>query len=293
MSIYDWNPLVSLKDLGKASGDAKSELFETYDQLRDMTVSGSSIAGAGTHQPNGFISKFASMFGSSSFLPALGNKAMNIPGTSFYDPVQAGTGTVPGGSAPFGVGPMSQFSSFPAMGGGSAAGLDALSILASAGIGNGASGIGDPDYPMGSGTIGGMAGGQAAMIGSSAGADPGADPSGDTSTGGFGRNLIMPAAGLMSGIGGVLTTMSSALGPGIGLAGMAAGTVLNGLSGAVLSSYNHVGTRILNNADTAITNKARDIETVVQQLGAQEEIIKKLMKEQTDQSSKLLQNIDQ
>ena len=37
--------LVIANKFGSASGDAKAQLFETYDKLRDLTVSGS---GSGT-----------------------------------------------------------------------------------------------------------------------------------------------------------------------------------------------------------------------------------------------------
>ncbi|UKI42779.1 MAG: hypothetical protein L6V95_07980 [Candidatus Melainabacteria bacterium] len=39
--------LVIASKFGAASGAAKAQLWETYDQLRDLTVSGPSIGGSG------------------------------------------------------------------------------------------------------------------------------------------------------------------------------------------------------------------------------------------------------
>ena len=47
MSYKNDSYLVIANKFGKASSDAKAQLFETYDRLRDITVSGSSLDGAG------------------------------------------------------------------------------------------------------------------------------------------------------------------------------------------------------------------------------------------------------
>lgn len=47
MSYKNDGYLVIANKFGKASSDAKAQLFETYDRLRDLTVSGSSLDGAG------------------------------------------------------------------------------------------------------------------------------------------------------------------------------------------------------------------------------------------------------
>ena len=47
MSYKNDGYLVIANKFGKASSDAKAQLFETYDRLRDLTVSGSSLDGGG------------------------------------------------------------------------------------------------------------------------------------------------------------------------------------------------------------------------------------------------------
>jgi hypothetical protein len=166
------------------------------------------------------------------------------------------------------------------------------------------SGIGDPDFSMAD-TIGGitfegldgsdsqfahgtLAGG-ASGIATAASVGTGL-AAGTAAGAGFGRNWVMPAAGIVSGIGGLLTTLGPFFGP-FGLAAAAGGSVLNGLSGAVLSSFQHVSNRILNNADVILTTKIKNLETTVKQLEAQQEIVKKLLKDTLDGDKKALDNI--
>jgi hypothetical protein len=133
------------------------------------------------------------------------------------------------------------------------------------GIGSAASGISS------AATAGGLA------VGSAAGA-------------GFGRNLVMPAASIVSGIGGLLTTLGPFFGP-FGIAAAAGGAVANGMAGAVLNSFQHVSQRLLVNADTILTAKVKNLETLVKQLDAQEDILKKLLKDSLDGDKKALDNI--
>lgn len=289
MSYKNSSEIVILNKLSKAGDEAKAELFETYDQLRDLTVSGPSIGGSGLGPVGNFLFKMAQMVSGSSFLPILGNQSINIPGTSYFSPIQPGTGIVPGGQSSFGLGPLSQMSGFPAVG--SAAGFDAASVLASVGMGSvksEAAGIGNALFPLQNYAIGGAA----AAVGGGAGgaANAAAVGAGLVGAAGFGRNYIMPAAGIVSGIGGLLTTLAPLMG-GSGLAGLAAGTILSGLSGSVLAAYQHVSNRILVNADTILTNKVKNLETVVKQLEAQEEIVKKLLKESVEGDKKALQDL--
>ena len=46
--------LVIANKFGSASGDAKAQLWETYDRLRDLTVSGSGT-GTGFESAGGFL----------------------------------------------------------------------------------------------------------------------------------------------------------------------------------------------------------------------------------------------
>lgn len=285
VSYKESSEIVILNKLSKANGEAKAELFETYDQLRDLTVSGPTIGGSGLGPVGGFLFKIAQMVSGSSFLPIMGNQSINIPGTSYYSPIQPGTGIDPGGQSSFGLGPMSQMSGFPVAG--SAAGFDPTSILSSSGMGSAMlpfSGLGDPEFPTGNYSIGGAA----AAIG--AGGHAAAMGAGLVGASGFGRNFVMPAAGIVSGIGGLLTTLAPMFG-GAGLAGLATGTILSGLSGSVLAAYQHVSNRILVNADVILTNKVKNLETVVKQLEAQEETVKKLLKDSLEGDKKALQDL--
>ncbi len=305
MSYKNYSELVILDKLGKYSGQAKADLFETYDQIRDLTVSGPTIGGSGLGPIGSFLFKMAQMVSGSSFLPIMGNQSINIPGTSYYSPILPGTGIQPGGQSSFGLGPMAQIGGFPPAG--SAAPLDINAILGSVGTGSDKldfSGIGDTNFPIEQFGIGGAVAGGAAALSTLAdgqvagGASPiGAGAANAVGVGaglmgaaGFGRNQVLPAAGIISGIGGLLTTLAPIFGKA-GLAGMATGTILSGLSGSVLSAYQHVSNRILVNADTILTSKVKNLETVVKQLEAQEEIVKKLLKDSLEGDKKALQDL--
>jgi hypothetical protein len=280
VSYKNSSEIVILNKLGKANSEAKADLFETYDQLRDLTVSGPSTAGAGLGTAGSFLFKLAQMLSGSSFAPVLGNQSINIPGTSYYSPIQPGTGIVPGGTAAFGLGPFSQTSGFPRAG--SAAGFDPVSILSSFGYGRPNApnqAFGTTGLPPGSSIAGGAFG--LGGVGTGAGL---------LGAAGFGRNWLMPAAGLVSGIGGLLTTLAPAFGKSA-LASIATGSILSGFGGSLLSSYQHVSNRILVNADTVLTNKVKNIETVVRMLDAQEEIVKKLLKDSLEGDKKALQDL--
>ena len=316
-----------LNSYGKANSFAKAELFETYDRLRDLTVSGPALGGSGLGKFGSLVMNVARMFGAAPFLPTFGNESINVPGTSYYAPVTGGTGIVPGGQAAFGLAPFSQVSGFPTGGAApidnsSVAPLSFFSSMGSGSINNlGFSGLGSPGFPMGA-TIGGIGGGTFAggaagisgdieslsslnlsgamnngglIAGGASGIAAAAGTAGGLAAGtaagaGFGKNWVMPAAGIVSGIGGLLTTLGPFFGP-FGLAAAAGGAVLNGVSGAVLSSFQHVSNRILVNADTILTNKVKNLETTIKQLDAQEDILKKLLKEQLDGDRKALDNL--
>ncbi len=279
MSYKNDSELVILNRYGKASGDAKAELYEVYDRIRDLAVSGPALGGSGMGKFSSLLLNVARMFGSPAFSPSLGSEAINIPGTSYFTPISGGTGITNGGQAAFGLAPFSQASGFI---GGGAAPLDAASLWSSFGIGNSSDWApwGSLEDPAGFG-IGGVIAGAASPLAGARGAAAGA---------GFGRNWVMPAAGIASGIGGLLTTLGPYFGP-FGLAGAATGAVLNGVSGAVLRSYQTVASRILTNADTILSNKVKNLESVVKMLDAQQDVLKKVLKESLDGDKKLLDNI--
>ena len=88
MSYKNDGYLVIANKFSKASSDAKAQLFETYDRLRDITVSGSSLDGAGFGTAGSFLWQIARLISPSAFMPALGgNTSMNIPGTSYWSPI--------------------------------------------------------------------------------------------------------------------------------------------------------------------------------------------------------------
>ncbi|MBY0403352.1 MAG: hypothetical protein K2X66_05605, partial [Cyanobacteria bacterium] len=298
MSYKNDSELVILNRYGKASSDSKAELFETYDRIRDLTVSGPSLGGSGLGKFGSVLVNVARMFGSSAFVPTLGSESINIPGTSYFAPVSGGTGITNGGQAAFGLAPFSQISGFPT--GGAApitGGVSPISQFSALGIGSlgtlglGFKGLGDIGFPLEEGALGALPSGGSAFSNTgfsrgtiTGGAAPlGAATAGAVGTGvaagaGFGRNWVMPAAGIVSGIGGLLTTLGPFFGP-FGIAAAAGGAVANGLAGAVLASYNQISNRILVNADTILTNKVKNLETTVKQLDAQQDIVKKLLKD--------------
>lgn len=309
MSYKNDSLLVIMGSYDKAGDAAKAELFETYDRLRDLSVSGPTLGGSGVGKFGSLLFNVARMFGAAPFLPTFGSEAINIPGTSYYAPITGGTGTLPGGQAAFGLAPFSHVTGFPS--GGAApvdnSALGALSRFSSLGIGSlglqrmGLSGLGglsagsdgsggfiaggaSPISGLGGGFIAGGAGG----IGTAATA--GGLAAGATAGAGFGRNWVMPAAGIVSGIGGLLTTLGPFFGP-FGIAAAAGGAVLNGLSGAALASFQHVSNRILVNADTILTSKIKNLETTVKQLDAQGDILRKLLKDSVDGDKKALDNL--
>lgn len=270
---------------GKASDDAKAELFETYDRLRDITVAGPSISGNGLGAVGTGLIKFAQIFAPSSFLPTLGNQSINIPGTSFAGPVSGGTAILPGGgSASFGFGNLGSYPSYPNLTGKAAPislgiGIGSMLLGSVFGLGS-SSGLGN--YSIGGGPTGFAAGGTVAtaggaIVGTAAGA-------------GFGRSIILPLAGVVSGIGGLATSLGPFFGP-FGSAAILGGSVLTGAGGAILRSFEAVGVRILANADTILSNKVKNIETTVKQLDAQSGIIRKMIKESVEGDSKVLQEL--
>lgn len=329
---YDTDITV-LNQIGKASVEAKAQLYQTYDELRDLTSSGPSIGGSGLGKFSSYLFRLAQYISGSDFIPTLGNQSINIPGTSYYSPFSGGTGISPGGQSSFGLGPAAQMFGFPAAG--SAAKLDALSILMNQGFGgqasSQASGIGAVGYPIGNLAIGGLgtalgsslggglsdmfnlggddfgsdgfsvgqAAGLAAQIPGQAGglaaqlSTPGQAASagaGLIAATGFGRNLVVPTAGLLSGVGGLLTSLAPLFGQS-GIAALAAGSIFSGIAGSVLQSYQHVSNRIITNADVILSNKIKNLETTVKMLDAQESSIKKLMKEGIEGDKKALQDL--
>jgi hypothetical protein len=328
MSYKNDSELVIMNRYGGLEGNAKAEMFETYDRIRDLAVSGPTLGASGAGKFASFLMNLARAFGSTAFLPTFGSEAITIPGTSFFQPPGiGGTGITSAGQAAFGLAPFSQASGF--VGGGAAplwnasalgrgngllrnggssllgtALLPAASAFASLGIGalgnvgleaDASDGLGGYDFvhaandatnqlALRQGTIAGGASPIQSL------GNAGALAAGGAAAAGFGRNWVMPAAGIASGIGGLLTTFAPFFGP-FGLAGAAAGAILNGASGAALASFQRVSNQLLVNADNILSSKVVNLETVVKMLGAQQDVVKKMLKDSIDGDKKVLENV--
>lgn len=139
--------LVIANKFGSASGDAKAQLFETYDKLRDLTVSGSGT-GTGFEMTGSFLYRMASLLAPSSYATVFGaSESMNIPGTSYASQLT--------GQSAFGIDALYNYSGFP--GGGAAPiswGLDGYATGGAASI---LSGWGT-DYGVATGYASGVGG---------------------------------------------------------------------------------------------------------------------------------------
>lgn len=253
--------LVIANKFGGASADAKAQLFETYDQLRDITVSSASgSTGAGFEGAGGFLYNMASLFSPASFATSLnGKSAYSIPGTSYYS-----SGAV--GSSTYGL---ETYSGFAASIDGCATG-EAASILNGYGTETG-----------GASSIGGIA-----DIANTAGFTAGTA----SAFSGFGQSVLLRSAGLISGIGGIAQAAAPYMGE-YGLGAIIAGNVMQGTGSAVLSAIESAAGKITSNADTVLTNKVRNIETVCKMLDTQGDVVKKMLKESIDSDSKAIQNL--
>lgn len=268
MSYKNDSYLVISNKYGGLSGDAKAILFETYDLLRDITVSGSASDGAGFGTAGSFLWKIASMISPSSFMSTMGGgTALNIPGTSYWSPSNTTTGV----NSAFGIGSLSQYSGFT---GGASPVVQGFGTSTEEGF---------------------LTGGASALtsvseIANSAGVNALGYTAGLASGFGFGDSFLLPAAGVVSGFGGILQAMSPYLGE-FGLGTTLVGNLLQGCSSAPLAAYQKVTSNILSNADTILQNKVKNIETVCKMLDAQNDVVKKMLKDDIDGMSDKIQNM--
>ncbi len=261
MSYKNDSLLVIANKFGSASGEAKAQLFETYDLLRDITVSGASgSTGGGFESAGGFLYNIASLFAPSSFMTQLsGNSSYALPGTSFYS----------GGATQSSTYGLETYTGF-------AAGLKGYATGKAASI--------IPAY----GTVTGMAssiGGIADIATSTAYAAGTASAFTN-----FGKGLLMQSAGLIAGIGGIAQAAAPYMGE-YGLVAILAGNVMQGTGSAILSAIESAAGRVVNNADVVLTNKVKNIETVCKMLDTQGDVVKKMLKEDVDSKSKAIQNM--
>ena len=269
MSYKNDSYLVISNKYGGLSGDAKCLLFETYDLLRDITVSGSASDGAGFGTAGSFLWKLASMIAPGSFMSTMGGgTALNIPGTSYWSPSNSTSSM----NSAFGVGSLASYSGFT---GGAAPVVQGFGTSQS--------------------MNGGITGAASSLtsvsdIAGSTAANALTYTAGLASGFGFGDSFLLPAAGVISGFGGILQSMSPYLGS-FGLGTTLIGNLLQGVSSAPLAAYQKVSSSILNNADVILQNKVKNIETVCKMLDAQNDVVKKMLKDDIEGMSDKIQNL--
>ena len=179
--------LVIANKFGSASGDAKAQLFETYDKLRDLTVSGSGT-GTGFEMTGSFLYRMASLLAPSSYATVFGaSESMNIPGTSYASQLT--------GQSAFGIDALYNYSGFP--GGGAAPVSWGLDGYATGGAASILSGWGT-DYGVATGYASGVGG--IADVASAAAYGVGAA----NGWGMVGLNIVLPVSGIISGWGGIM-----------------------------------------------------------------------------------------
>lgn len=270
MSYKNDSYLVIANKYGGYSSDARAQLFETYDLLRDITVSGSASDGGGFGTAGSFLWKLASMIAPASFMSTMGGgTAINIPGTSYWSP----TNSTAGINSSFGIGSLANYSGFTGA---------AAPVLA---------GFGTSSSKMDGYMTGGASAVQSvADLADSAGMNALGYTAGIASGLGFGDSFLLPAAGVVSGFGGILQAVSPYLGS-FGVGTTMIGNILQGVTSAPLAAYQKVTSAILANADTVLENKVKNIETVCKMLDSQNEVVKKLLKDDMDGMKDRISNI--
>lgn len=272
MSYKNDSLLVIANKFGSASGEAKAQLWETYDKLRDLTVSGSG-QGSGFEQAGGFLYNLASLISPSMFGTVFGaSEAMNIPGTSYASKYNGGSS--------YGIDSLYNYSGFPS---GAAPISWGLSGFATGGASSIVSGWGSAN-----GVATGYASSVAGLADVASAAAYGTGIA--TGLGAWAKNLVLPVAGVISGWGGIMQAAAPYLGE-YGLPALVMGNLMQGTSSAALAAYQNVTGNITANANVILSNKVRNIETVCKMLDTQGDVCKKMLKESMDSDSKAIQNL--
>ena len=273
MSYKNDSELVIANRFSEASGNAKAMLWETYDRLRDLTVSGSGT-GSGFESAGNLLYNMASLLAPSSFATVFGaSETMNVPGTSYYS--KGNTGTA------YGVDSLYNYSGFP-NGAASIASVYGLATGGASGILNGWGGVSTSGRATGYASsiagIGDISSAAAYGIGTASGLSK------------INSNIVMPFASTISGFGGILTAISPYLGV-YGAGTTVLGNLMQGTTSAALAAYQNITGNITTNADVILSTKVRNIETVCKMLDAQGDIVKKMLKESMECSKNALQNL--
>ncbi len=263
--------LVISNTLGTASSDAKAMLFQTYDQLRDLTVSGSG-QGTGFEMASGFLYNLASLFSPSMYGTVFGaSESMSVPGTSYYNNYNTGSS--------YGLNSLYNYSGFPS--GAAPLSMNGWATGGAASVFNG----------WGSNTSGVMTGAASGIGGMADVASAAAwGLGGATGYGWAGKNIVMPLAGVISGWGGIMQAAAPYLGE-FGLPAMVMANLMQGTSSAALAAYQNITGNITASADAILANKVKNIETVCKMLDTQGDVVKKMLKEQIEGDSKTIQNL--
>lgn len=276
MSYKNDSELVIANRFSDASSAAKAQLWETYDRLRDLTVSGSGT-GTGFEAAGNLIYNMASLLAPSAFATVFGaSETMNIPGTSYYSKTAT--------NSAYGVDNYFNHAGFNG-----AASINSVYGLATGGAssifgGWGSSLSGRPTSGVATGYASNVAGltdiSNVAAYGLGTGS-------------GLGRissNVVMPFASCISGFGGILTAISPYLGV-YGAGTTVLGNLMQGTSSAALAAYQNITGNITANADVILQTKVRNIETVCKMLDTQGDIVKKMIKEGIESNKNALQNM--
>jgi hypothetical protein len=262
MSYKNDSLVVIVDKYSKVRGDSVADLYETYDRLRDISMSGSTFGSPGFGPTASFFMNLAKLVAPSSFMPVLGDSNLGLPGTSYFSSAGGSNIIGTGSLAAYGIGKLSNMTGLPT---GSAASINS-------------------DY-----SIGGLLTGAASSIGSTL--VPAAGVMSGLSAGyGQGTSLLLPAAGVISGIGGLVSSIGPYFGP-FGLAAGIVGNLASGYGSAALNTYSTATGRILNNADVTLSNRVRNIETIVKQIDAQGQVLQKMLKDSVEVDTKALQNL--
>ncbi len=271
---YD-SELVIANRFSSASGDAKAILWETYDRLRDLTVSGSGT-GSGFETAGGWLYNIATLLAPSSFATVFGgSETMNIPGTSYYSKSNNGTA--------YGVDSLYNYSGFPS----GAASINSVYGLATGGAASVLNGWGSSGNTL-NGTPTGYASNVAGLANVASAAAYGIGTG--SGLGKISSNIVMPFASAISGFGGILTAISPYLGV-YGAGTTVLGNLMQGTTSAALAAYQNITGNITSNADVILQTKVRNIETVCKMLDTQGDIVKKMLKESMESSKNALQNL--
>ena len=283
MAYKNDGALVIANRYGAASGNAQCLLYETYDRLRDLTVSGSTATGSGFGATGGFLYQLASLFSPAAFMTSLGGTdTMNIPGTSYWTQYSGANGSANAQYSSFGLNSLYNYSGFPNGAAPVYAGLRGYATGGAASVSGLINGVGSF-----SGTPTGFASsiGSIADIASTAGYGAGM-----AAGYGVGQTFVTQLGGLISGWGGILQSMAPYMGEW-GLPAILCGNLLSGTGSAAIAAVQGVASNVLANADTILSQKVTNIETVCKMLDTQSDIVRKMLKDEIEGNSQEVQNI--